>query len=77
MKQTAFKITLGSQEFYELMSNPWTQFVSNPQDMSVSLLFSKDRPTIFQDSMNPARRLIITLVDVDVTEQGIIVHEPI
>lgn len=72
MKHTAFKITLGSQEFFEVMSNPWTDLISNPKDMSVSLLFSKDRPVVFQDTQNPARRLVIKLVDVEVDEQGTI-----
>lgn len=72
MKHTAFKITLGSQEFFEVMANPWTDLISNPKDMSVSLLFSKDRPVVFQDTQNPARRLVIKLVDVEVDEQGTI-----
>ena len=72
MKHTAFKITLGSQEFFEVMSNPWTDLISNPKDMSVSLLFSKDRPVVFQDTQNPARRLVIKLIDVEVDEQGTI-----
>lgn len=76
MKHTAYKITLGNQEFFEVMSTPWCNLVSNPKDMSVSLLFSKDRPVVFQDTQNPARRLVITLVEIDVTEEGAIVQEP-
>jgi hypothetical protein len=44
--------------------------------MSVSLLFSKDRPVVFQDSKNPAKRLVIMLVDVDVDEQGTLEYKP-
>ena len=76
MKHTAFKITLGNEEFFEVMSNPWTDTISNPKDMSVSLLFSKDRPVVFQDSKNPAKRLVIMLVDVDVDEQGTLEYQP-
>jgi hypothetical protein len=76
MKHTAFKITLGNEEFFEVMSNPWTDTISNPKDMSVSLLFSKNRPVVFQDTENPAKRLVIMLVDVDINEQGILEHKP-
>jgi hypothetical protein len=67
MKHTAFKIELGNQEFYEIMSNGYSSVVSN-QDMSISLLFSKDRPVVFHDSSNPAKRLKITLVDIDLED---------
>jgi hypothetical protein len=76
MKHTAFKITLGNEEFFEVMSNPWTDTISNSKDMSVSLLFSKNRPVVFQDTENPAKRLVIMLVDVDINEQGILEHKP-
>jgi hypothetical protein len=77
MKHTAFKITLGNEEFFEVMSNPWTDTISNPKDMSVSLLFSKDRPVVFQDTENPAKRLVIMLVDVDIDEQGTLEYKPL
>jgi hypothetical protein len=77
MKHTAFKITLGNEEFFEVMSNPWTDTISNSKDMSVSLLFSKNRPVVFQDTENPAKRLVIMLVDVDINEQGILEHKPV
>lgn len=76
MKHTAFKITLGNEEFFEVMSNPWTDTISNSKDMSVSLLFSKDRPVVFQDTTNPAKRLVIMLVDVDIDEQGTLEYKP-
>jgi len=77
MKHTAFKITLGNEEFFEVMSNPWTDTVSNSKDMSVSLLFSKGRPVVFQDTKNPAKRLVIMLVDVDIDEQGTLEYKPL
>jgi hypothetical protein len=76
MKHTAFKITLGNEEFFEVMSNPWTDTVSNSKDMSVSLLFSKNRPVVFHDTKNPAKRLVIMLVDVDIDEQGTLEYKP-
>ena len=77
MKHTAFKITLGNGEFFEVMSNPWTDTISNSKDMSVSLLFSKGRPVVFQDTKNPAKRLVIMLVDVDIDEQGTLEYKPV
>jgi hypothetical protein len=67
IKHTAFKIELGNERFYEIMSNGFSSVVSN-EDMAISLLFSKDRPVVFHDSSNPAKRLKITLVDVNLDD---------